>query len=87
MSAEPEAAAAATPSATGPTCHRCHEQIHSQFYKVGDYAFHRDHFNCCVCEKLLVDSNDFRLKDGDFYCLQHYEERCVFVVVVFKHLC
>lgn len=56
------------------SCHRCSQPISEAHLKVGSYAFHKEHFNCAVCEISLQGQRFFN-RDNDFFCLSHFEER------------
>lgn len=57
-------------------CHRCQIPIDKggQFLRVGNYNFHKGHFNCLVCEEDLTGKK-FWNKENDFFCKKHFEER------------
>jgi hypothetical protein len=58
-----------------PVCHSCRQVISTtQFIRVGNFSFHKEHFACFVCSKLLLDQRP-RHRDGQFYCNEHFAER------------
>lgn len=59
-------------AASSGNCNRCGEQIQtSQFLRVGEYKFHKQHFTCVNCDKHL-QGQKFHVKERKFYCADCY---------------